>query len=201
MMFAPFVLAFSIAVSLPADTIPAGVADSVVATAGPALATLSSGVRLGADTVPRRRKAIEVSEWYERRLTIHRYGSYAIYPLFALQALAGTQVYSDSKNAPDWAKTGHRVGATALAAVFTSNTVTGLWNLYESRGAAQGQTKRVLHSILMLASDAGFTYAGVKLSEEAENNGDKRSQHRLVAYGSMAATLSGVAVMKFWPED
>ena len=38
----------------------------------------------------------------------------------------------------------------------------------------------------MLASDAGFTYAGAKLSNEAENSADKRRQHRNLAYGSMA---------------
>src|SRR4051812_26087029 len=36
-----------------------------------------------------RRRSIQVSEWYARRLTIHRIGSYAMLPLFGAQYLAG----------------------------------------------------------------------------------------------------------------
>jgi len=79
------------------------------------------------DTTPRRRRrAVEVSDWYERRLRIHRYGSYTVIPLFAFQAIAGNQLYVNGNQAPGWATTGHRVGATGLAAVFGLNTVTGL---------------------------------------------------------------------------
>lgn len=168
---------------------------------GPVLATLATGVRMPEDTVRRRRKSIEISEWYERRLRIHRYGSYTMYPLFAAQAIAGNQIFPDPRNAPDWAKITHRVGATGLATIFTTNTVTGLWNLWDSRQVEQGRTKRTLHALLMLASDAGFTYAGARLSNEAEESVDKRRLHRIWAYSSMATALTGVGVMKFWPED
>ncbi|MEO7769726.1 MAG: hypothetical protein ABIX19_01770 [Gemmatimonadaceae bacterium] len=157
---------------------------------------MATAMRPVDDTVPkRRRRSVEVSEWYERRLRIHRYGSYTIYPLFALQAIAGNQLYQDPRTAPDWAKTSHRVGATGLATVFTLNTVTGLWNLWDSRAVEQGRTKRTLHAILMLASDAGFTYAGARLSEDAENSIEKRREHRKWAYGSMATALTGVGLM------
>lgn len=169
-----------------------------VAVAGPVAASAAIGVRVQEDTVRRRRRSVEVSEWYERRLRIHRYGSYAIYPLFALQAVAGNQIFQDQHGAPNWAKTGHRVGATGLATVFTLNTVTGLWNLWDSRHVEEGRTRRTAHALLMLASDAGFTYAGVRLSEDAETNLDKRELHRKVAYGSMATSLTGIALMRFW---
>ena len=200
-MVASLLLACILSACLPADTIPANPSTDTEVSAGPVASLLVTGLRVPEDTVRRRPRAIEVSDWYERRLRIHRYGSYAVYPLFLSQAVAGRQIYPDPRNAPDWAKTTHRVGATALAAVFTSNTITGLWNLYDSRGTGQGRTKRYLHALFMLASDAGFTYAGAKLSDEAENDIDKRSLHRNIAYGSMAATLTGVAIMKFWPED
>jgi hypothetical protein len=161
---------------------------------------LVSGAQAAADTVRRRRKAIEVSEWYERRLRIHRYGAYAVYPLFAFQALAGTQLYRDSRNAPTWAKTGHRVAATGLAVAFTSNTVTGLWNLWDSRDAP-GKPRRYVHALFMLASDAGFTYAGAKLADEAETSAAKRSEHRTWAIGSMATALTGMAIVKYWPGE
>lgn len=195
-MPAPAVLALLATLALPPDSTVTSRADSGV---GPVLGSLMSGVQLPTDTVRRRRKSIEVSEWYERRLRIHRYGSYAVYPLFAFQALAGTRLYRDSRDAPGWAKTGHRVAATGLAVVFTANTVTGLWNLWDSRNAP-GAPRRYTHALFMLASDAGFTYAGVKLSDQAEISADKRSEHRTWAIGSMATALTGMAVMKYWPE-
>jgi hypothetical protein len=154
------------------------------------------------DTTPRRRrKSVDVSEWYNRRLQIHRAGAYAMIPLFALQAYAGTQLYEEGSSAPGWAKTTHRVGATGLATVFTLNTVTGLWNLWDSRAVPQGRTKRTIHSLLMLASDVGFTYAGVRLSDQAENSADKRRQHRNLAYASMGTALVGSGIMVIWRKD
>jgi len=150
-------------------------------------------------TAPRkRRKSIQVSDWYERRLRIHRYLAYTTIPLYAFQAIAGNQLFQESSGAPEWAKTGHRVGATALAAVFTVNTVTGLWNLWDSRSAPQGRTRRTIHAILMLASDAGFTYTGIKLSNEAENSLEKRKQHRNLAYASMGVAIAGSGMMLIW---
>src|SRR6185369_17532308 len=107
-MIAPAVLAFALTVGVPTDTVPT-TRDSVV---GPVQTSLASAVRTVEDTVPRRRRAIEVSDWYERRLRIHRIGAYAIFPLFAAQAIAGNEIFKDPHNAPDWAKTTHRVGAT-----------------------------------------------------------------------------------------
>ena len=150
------------------------------------------------DTPRARPRAIEVSDWYGRRLTIHRYLSYSVIPVFAAQWVAGNQIYTQGRDAPSWAKTTHRAGATALAGIFTVNTVTGLWNLWDSRAAPQGRTLRTVHALSMLAADAGFTYAGVKLSKEAETDFDKRRQHRTVALSSMAvAAASGVAMKLF----
>jgi hypothetical protein len=90
------------------------------------------------------------------------------------------------------------VGATALAAVFTVNTVTGVWNLWDSRSVSQGRTRRTIHTILMLASDAGFTYTGIKLSNDAENSLAKRRQHRNLAYASMGVAIAGSGMMLIW---
>ena len=57
-------------------------------------------------------------------------------------------------------RTTHRVGATLLAGGFTVNTVTGVWNLWESRSVAQGRALRTVHGISMLVADGLFTYAG-----------------------------------------
>ena len=73
------------------------------------------------------------------------------------------------------------------------NTVTGAWNLWDSRSVPQGRALRYAHAVLMLTADAGFTYAGAKLSDEAETSADKRKLHRTVALSSMGvAAFSGV---------
>jgi hypothetical protein len=148
-------------------------------------------------TQPRPRpKVVEVSEWYSRRLTVHRYVSYAIIPVFGAQYLAGRQLFEKGSGAPTWAKTTHRVGATTLAGMFTVNTVTGLWNLWDSRSVPQGRALRTAHALMMLTADAGFTYAGAKLSNEAETSLDKRRLHRTIALSSMGVTVASGLMMK-----
>ncbi len=181
--------------------VPATVADTgIVGAAAPAHIVPSLVAGIGGDTVRRRPKAIEVSDWYERRLRIHKVGAATMLPLFGLQAIAGNQIFQQGKDAPAWARAGHRVGATGLAVAFTSNTVTGLWNLWESR-RAPGAARRNLHALFMLASDAGFTYAGARLSDQAENSADKRREHRNLAYASMASALVGTGVMLVGRDD
>ena len=197
-MTASVVLALLVAVTAGSDTTRARAPDSV---SGPVQSSLAAAALAPGDTVRPRPRAIEVSDWYERRLRIHRYGAYATYPLFALTAVAGTQLYDDPRNGAPWARNSMRYGATALATVFTSNTVTGLWNLWDSRSVPRGRTPRVLHTLLMIASDAGFSYAGSRLAEQAENSVDKRREHRTWAYGSMATALTGIAIIKYWPQE
>ena len=178
--------------ALPADT------TTVLASPDSASATESGrGVAASAtDTTPRRRpRAVEVSDGYATRLRIHRYASYTTVPLFAAQSIAGNQMYQSGGSDPAWAKSLHRVGAGGLAALFTVNTVTGVWNLWESRGVTEGRTARLVHSTLMLAADAGFTYAGVKLGPEATRSGVKRREHRRLAIISMSTALTGYATM------
>ena len=67
-------------------------------------------------------------------------------------------------------------------------------------GMANVRLRRMVHALLMLASDAGFTYAGGRLPEQAETSVDTRREHRTCAYGSMATALTGVAVMTFWKD-
>jgi hypothetical protein len=178
-----------------ADT---GVARPVVAMAAfaPVGVTLASDAT--ADTVRRRPKAIDVSESYELRLRIHRYAAYTVVPLFVVQSVAGNQLFQADKTGaakPDWARNVHQAGAAALGTVFTINTVTGLWNLWESRDNDVGRTKRLLHSALLLASDAGFTYSGIALANGGRQKQASRTSHKNVAYYSMGAALAGYGIM------
>lgn len=152
------------------------------------------------DTAPSplqgRPKAVEVSDWYARRLTLHRRLSYAMIPMFGFQALAGRQIWDKGDLAPGWARTGHRIGATAIASAFTVNVVTGAWNLWDSRSAENGRALRYVHAVSMLAASAGFTYAGAVLSEQAETDSGKRKLHWQVAVSSMGITAVSGVLMK-----
>ena len=192
-MPAPAVLAFLLVLAAPIDTARLVARDSAF---GPVMGSLAVGAIAPDDTVQRRRKSVEVSEWYERRLRLHRYGSYTIYPLFALQAVAGNQIFPDPQNAPTWARNSHRSGASALSGVFTLNTVTGLWNLWDSRHDPEGRTRRIIHSALFIVADAGFAYAG-SIGREGREDGEDRSRHRTVALSSMGVSTLGWVIMLF----
>ena len=116
---------------------------------------------------------------------------------FIVRAIAGNQIWVAGTNAPEWARTGHRYGAATIAGVFTVNTITGLWNLWDSRHVEPGRALRVMHATSMLVADAGFTWAGAKLSEQAERDMSKRRLHRTVAMTSMGITLTSGLLMKF----
>ena len=146
-----------------------------------------------ADTIPR--PAVEYSEWYGRRLAVHRAASYTMIPLFAAQFAAGSRLYGNpALPADDWARRAHRPLAYAVAGLFTLNTVTGVWNLWEARRDPEDRGRRTAHALLMLAADAGFAATGV-LGERAATRGGSRTVHRNVALGSMATALTGYAVM------
>lgn len=153
-----------------------------------------------ADTVHRRRRAVVMSDAALLRLRIHRYASYTVIPLFALQAIAGNQLLqadNGGEERPGWAKSAHSFGAAAIGTVFAVNTITGVWSLYDQRTNTDGRTRRWAHSILMLASDAGFTYTGIKLADEAKRSPSDRDLHRNWAYASIGTALVGYGIMFF----
>jgi hypothetical protein len=156
-------------------------------------------VAVPSDTPPptpaQRVRAVEVSEWYGRRLTLHRRLSYTVIPLFAFQYAAGQQLWEKGDAAPEWARTGHPIGAVAIGSVFVANTVTGVWNLWDSRAVEAGRARRYVHAASMLVADAGFVWAGAKLSQEAETDFDKRELHRTVALSSIALSLASGVIM------
>jgi hypothetical protein len=162
--------------------------------------TLLSERLASADTVHTRRRAVVMSDAALLRLRIHRYASYTVIPLFALQSIAGNQLLQADNGGverPGWAKGAHSFGAAAIGTVFAVNTITGVWALYDARANDQGRALRWAHSILMLASDAGFTWTGIKLADDAKRSSSSRDQHRNWAYASMGTALVGYGIMFF----
>lgn len=150
------------------------------------------------DTVHRRAKAVEVSDFYALRLRVHRYASYATIPLFVAQTVAGNELLQADKSGapkPGWASGVHSVGAAGLGVLFTLNTVTGAWNLWDSRHDSVGRTKRIIHSVLLLAADGGFALAGSSGGGDAAESQAARNRHRDIAYAAMGTALAGYSVM------
>ena len=109
--------------------------DSTRAAAGPRMDATVAGVRATADTLPRRRRAvaIEYSDAYSTRQTIHKISSMAMLPLFAAQYVSGQQLMLHGADAAPWARSSHGVLAGAVGTLFAVNTVTGGLNLWEGR--------------------------------------------------------------------
>jgi hypothetical protein len=138
-------------------------------------------------------QAIEHSDAYYTRLTIHRYGSYAMLPLFAGQYYLGNKLINGTSDS--WVKPTHQKVAYAVAGLFVSNTITGVWNAVESRHEREGRGRRLLHGGLMLAAEAGFAYTGIKLSQDASDLSDHAREHRNAALVSMGIATTGTLVM------
>jgi hypothetical protein len=156
------------------------------------------------DSTTRRPAAIDYSELYGVRLAVHRYASYATVPLFAAEYAIGRSLYNHP-GASESLRSAHGAVAGAVAGLFAVNTVTGVWNLWDSRKDPAGRTRRYLHSALMLAADAGFAWTGALAPDDEGEGGvpvaaGRRALHRTVAISSMGVALAGYAMMLLWKE-
>jgi hypothetical protein len=193
------------------DSLPVPVATSiapiepvlVTTQAGDSLAPVSDpalGLRLvlaRPDTAVKKKRAalVEYSDWYGRRLAIHKVLSWTMIPLFAASYYTGERLARDGRaNSPYAVRAIHPWAATGAAAVFGVNTVTGVWNLWASRKDPEGRTRRWIHSALFIVADAGFAYAG-SIGREGRENGEIRDRHRTIALSSMGVSTLGWLIM------
>lgn len=140
-------------------------------------------------TTPRP-KAFEYSDAYATRRKIHFIASFATIPLFVTQYILGDKLYDGSSGSTKSAHSGVAVGIETLFAV---NTVTGVWNMWESRNDPNAGKKRFIHGFMMLGADVGFVATGM-LAPGDEGGGD-RSTHRNVAITSMAVATASYLIM------
>ena len=149
-------------------------------------------------TVTRRRpRAIEYSDWYARRLMVHKIGSYVELPLFASEWYLGDQLLNGNGSSNE--KNLHSVVAGSLGVLCGVNTVSGLWNLYDSRKDPSDRKKKIIHSILMLTADAGFAATGLAAGD-AEEDADRRNLHKNLALTSMGVSTVGTVMMWLWKD-
>ncbi len=172
-------------------------AGSQVPPADPPVSIASSAAEAAAGQdaqVPVRRPvAYTYSEGYEIRAKIHKYASYTTLPLFGAQALLGMKL--EDGTAPEGVRAAHSAVATTMVGLFAVNTVTGVWNMIEGRSNPSGRGRRLLHGLLMLASDAGFVATG--LLAPTNDGGGNQSAHKAVAISSIAAATASYLIMFF----
>lgn len=147
-----------------------------------------------------RPRAIAYSNGYYTRLTIHRIASYTELPLFVAEYFVGTKVLNDEQADPGRRSSlrgTHSALASGLEALFAINTVTGVWNLIEARHDPSGRARRWLHSLTMLAADAGFV-ATAGSAGSARGGGTSANTHRALAIGSMGLAAASTLMMWLW---
>ena len=144
----------------------------------------------------------EYSDAYKLRAKIHKMASIATLPLFGAEGLVGESLYN---NPTDGKRNAHLAIATGMGVLFGVNTVTGVWNLVESRHDSTNRKIKVVHAILMLASDGGFL-ATAALGPHREREGrllnltnyeNNRGLHRTVAFTSIGTATAGYLLMLF----
>jgi len=144
-----------------------------------------------------RPKAIEYSEGYETRAKIHKYASFATLPLLGTEVLLGQSLYNDPAGHDSSKRGAHIAVGTAITGLFAVNTVTGAWNLWESRSDPNHRTLRIMHGVLMLGADAGFAAAfGTGPGGRRLVDFDSRKNtHRTVALTSIGVAAGSYLIM------
>jgi hypothetical protein len=143
-------------------------------------------------------RAFEYSDGYHTRAKIHRIASFATLPLFVTQGILGQSIYNDPSEGK---KTAHTAIAASIGGLFALNTTTGVWNLIEARKDPNFKTRRLVHGLLMLGSDAGFlaTFATAPGDDDHEEGGGSHSPstHRALAFTSIGLATTGYLIMLF----
>lgn len=209
-------LAFARFAGVPADTAPppraiAGpVLPAVVLTADPITPPIApapvADTTAPDSTASRARprpRAVTYSDAYGTRLAIHRIASYATVPLFVSEFIIGQTLMDNPTTSSRSLRHWHGNIATALGALFTLNTVTGVWNLWDARHDPNDRVRRYLHAGLMLAADAGFTATALMTPHRGfrqfgPSPADNANTHRALALSSMGVALGGYFLMLIW---
>jgi hypothetical protein len=148
-----------------------------------------------------RPRAVEYSNFYTLRATIHRDASYATLPLFVAEYAIGRSLYNKAPDSTSSSlRSAHGVVAAGIEGLFALNTVTGTWNLWDARKDPAGRTRRYVHSALMFLSQAGFVATAVLTPDNDTLDQSRRNLHRTVAIASMSTALAGYLMMIFWKD-
>lgn len=151
------------------------------------------------DTIRKRRKAVEYSDGYYTRATVHKIASFTMLPLFAVQYAAGQELFKNGNTAASWAKNLHGPLAAAIGGLWGVNTVTGVWNWWDSRRVPEGRARRTVHGLLMTLAGAGFIATGATAPEREDRFTEGNpGLHKGLAIGSMATATASWLMMIIW---
>jgi hypothetical protein len=138
------------------------------------------------------------SDAYTTRVTIHKWSSWAMLPLFAGEYVVGQKLYTDPQGG---SRDTHSLLAAGIGGLFAVNTVTGAWNLWESRKDPHGRTRRWIHGITMMVADAGFlATAGTAPESEGGTTEGNKNLHRTLAISSGSLALGSWLMMLLWKD-
>lgn len=137
------------------------------------------------------------SDGYATRLTIHRWSSFAMLPLFVAQVVIGEELLRNGPEAGGWARHSHKPIALALGGLFAASTVTGAWNVMEARRDPAAGARPTLHTALMMLADAGMVWTGISAGGAGKPGpgGQVRTTHRKTALISMGIASAGFLMM------
>ena len=143
--------------------------------------------------------AVEYSDGYYTRAKIHKYASFATLPLFATELALGQNIYNDPNANTSTAKGAHIAVGTAITGLFAVNTVTGVWNMWESRNDPSHHKLKLIHGILMLGADAGFvaTFASGPGGRDSSTLDTQKQTHRTIALTSIGLATGSYLLMLF----
>ena len=175
----------------------------VVATAEYLMLTDGAAVP-AADTT--RRRAIQYSDWYTRRLTIHQWASWTMLPLSVGEYIVGQKLYKIQAGSDEGLRGTHQALATGIEALFALNTVTGAWNFWDARHDPNDRPRRWIHGISMLVADVGFLAAAATAPGDdcAEGGGicppnaQRSGAHRTLAIGAFGLSTASWLMMLLW---
>lgn len=144
----------------------------------------------------------EYSDGYRTRATIHKWSSWAMLPLFGLEAYLGQKMFNDVSEATDGTRSLHKKVAWGIGGLFAVNTITGLPNLIEGRQDPNKSDLSLIHGVLMLVADAGFlatalTQPNSRTADGLEIYTPKKNQHLTIAYASISVATIGYLLALF----
>ncbi len=157
------------------------------------------GPRRTIDAPPRESapQIIEYSDAYFTRLTIHKWASYLMLPLFVSDYVVGQKLINGQGS--DRLRGVHGALGAGIAGLFAVNTVTGGLNTIEAWKDPYGRTRRTIHSALMLLADVGFVLTAAMANERESEGGQvvavNNNNHKRMALASMGTALIGYSIM------
>jgi hypothetical protein len=124
-------------------------------------------------------------------------------PLFATEFALGQSMYGTTPGDTSSRRGAHAAIGAGIIGLFGLNTVTGAWNLFgEGWSDPHRRTLRLIHGLMMMASDAGF----VATTQSGPNSRSRRgaltfetdkATHRNIAVASMSVATASYLLMLF----